>query len=146
MPPPDRAVFRLPATSLLLPVLLFICATPLATFRTWLLPVYLVPVLALVYILVTRTTVTAERISTSGLLGPHRVPWDELDGFEFHGPRWAIAVTTAGKRLRLPMVRPRDLPQIAAVSGGRLNLNPPAVGSEQAGAGEIPAAPTASRE
>ncbi|WP_196073103.1 PH domain-containing protein [Nakamurella alba] len=122
---PDRAVFRLPLVSLAFPVLLFVCATPLATVRVWLLWVYLAPVLAVFYVLLTRTTVTPESITTSGLLGRRRIAWSDLDGFEFRGPRWAVAVTTAGKRIRLPMIRPRDLPVLAEVSGGRLNLAAP---------------------
>ena len=119
----ERAVFRLPGVALLIPFLLFICVTPLATFgsKPW-LALYVVPVVGLAYILVTRTVADAQVIRTTGLLGGRRIPWAEVDGLEFHGPRWAIAVATSGRRFRLPMVRPRDLPRLAQVSGGRLLL------------------------
>ncbi|GGL85074.1 PH domain-containing protein [Nakamurella endophytica] len=120
----DRAVFRLPAVTLILPLLLFITCTPLATFRPWFLPIYLIPLLALVYAAVTRTSATPAAITTVGLRGVRRIPWDRLDRFEFRGSRWAVAVDADGRRTRLPMVRPRDLPRLAEVSGGRLTLTP----------------------
>lgn len=129
----DRAVFRLPAVSLLIPFLLFVFVTPLATAGPkWLLSLYILPVLGLAYILLTATVADSSRISTSGLLGRSRIRWEELDGFEFRGPRWATAVGTDGRRLRLPMIRPRDLPRLASVSGGRLLIGPdaPAQASE----------------
>ena len=133
----DRAVFRLPLVSVVFPVLLFVCVTPLATVRPYLLPLYVIPVLALLYILITHSAADAEAITVVGPGGRHRIPWANLDGFEFHGPRWAIAVTLDGRRLRLPMVRPRDLPRLASVSGGRLTLG-------QAAAPQVAAAPAES--
>lgn len=124
---PDRAVFRLPAVSLLIPFLLFVCVTPLANAGAnfW-LALYVLPLLGLLYVLLTRTVADAQLIRTTGLLGGRRIPWSELDGFEFRGQRWGVAVTLDGRRSRLPMVRPRDLPRLASMSGGRLLLEPPA--------------------
>ena len=48
--------------------------------------------------------------------------WTDMDGLAFQDSRWAVAVGTDGRRLRLPMIRPRDLPRLAAVSGGSLDL------------------------
>lgn len=119
----ERAVFRLPGVALIVPFLLFVCVTPLATVGAafW-LALYVIPVAGLAYILLTRTVADAGMIRTTGLFGGRRISWGELDGLEFHGPRWAIAVGTDGRRVRLPMVRPRDLPRLAQVSGGRLLL------------------------
>lgn len=122
---PTRAVFRLPWEAIVFPFLLFAAATPLATWRPWLLWVYLVPIGSLVWILITRTVVTREAISTQGLAGRRRIDWDDFDRFEFRQSRWAIAVTTAGERIRLPMVRPRDLPRLTAAAGGGLHLAVP---------------------
>ncbi len=119
----DRVIFRLPGVSLVIPFLFFICVTPLANAGPdWLLALYALPVVGLIYILITRTVADREVIRTTGLLGPRRIAWSDLDGFEFRGPRWAIAVANSGRRVRLPMVRPRDLPRLAQVSGGRLLL------------------------
>ncbi|MET0863155.1 MAG: PH domain-containing protein [Nakamurella sp.] len=118
----DRATFRLPAAALFVPVLLFVCATPLATAggAWWVL--YIVPVLGFVWVLITHTRATTQRITTFGLLGSKSMAWDELDQLELPDARWAIAVGQDGRRLRLPMVRPRDVPRLVAVSGGSLRL------------------------
>lgn len=137
---PTRAVFRLPVPALVFPLLLFICATPLASYRVWFLPLYLMPVGALAYVLVTRTTADRQAIVARTLLGNRASTWAELAGFEFHGPRWAIAVTGDGRRFRLPMVRPRDLPMLAAVSGGWLNLSGNVGPTAQAGIAALPGA------
>lgn len=133
MHPPDRAVFRLPFSAVAFPVLLFIITTPLATTLPILHLLFVLPVLALVYVLWTRTVADAHTLKVYTLLGRRTIAWADLDGFEFRGPRWAIAVTLDGKRVRLPMIRPRDLPALAAVSGGRLSLGapPPVEDSEQ---------------
>ena len=134
---PERAVFRLPGIALLIPFLLFVCVTPLANAGAdFLLALYVFPVVGLAYILLTRTVADSEVIRTTGLLGGRRVAWADLDGLEFHGPRWAIAVATDGRRFRLPMVRPRDLPRLAQVSGGRLLLGRDA--PVQADAADVP--------
>lgn len=122
---PTRAVFRLPWEAVVFPFLLFAAATPLATWRPWLLWVYLIPIGSLVWILVTRTVVTRDSITTQGLLGRHRITWADFDRFEFRQSRWAIAVTQDGTRRRLPMVRPRDLPRLTAAAGGGLHLAVP---------------------
>jgi hypothetical protein len=83
---------------------------------------YLLPLYALFYVFWTRTVADPHAITAYLPYQRRRIPWADLDGFEFHGPRWAIAVTLDGGRYRLPMVRPRDLPRLAAVSGGRLSL------------------------
>jgi len=126
----NRATFRLPAAALFVPVLLFVCITPLATAggAWWVL--YIVPVIAFVWVLTTHTTATADRMTTYGLLGTRTMTWEELDQLELPDARWAIAVAQDGRRLRLPMVRPRDMPRLVAVSGGSLRLgdqaaNPP---------------------
>lgn len=119
----DRAVFRLPGISFLIPFLFFIAVTPLANAGSGLyLAFYLLPLGGLIYILITRTVADTSAITTTGLTGIKRISWTDLDGFEFRGPRWATAVALDGRRMRLPMVRPRDMPRLARVSGGRLLL------------------------
>lgn len=118
---PDRAVFRLPLISALIPFLAFVCITPLANAGdpAW-LAFYLFPLAGLAYILITRTIADPADIRAMGLRGVRRIAWSDLDGLEFHGPRWATAVALDGRRIRLPMVRPRDMYRLAAASGGRL--------------------------
>ena len=124
MPRANRVTFRLPAAALFVPVLLLFLIIPLATGAPWAAVFFLVPLGALAWVLLTRTTAADTGVTAYGLLGVRRMAWSEMDGLEFRGSRWAIAVGTGGRRLRLPMVRPRDLPALAAVSGGSLNLDP----------------------
>ncbi|TKV61445.1 PH domain-containing protein [Nakamurella flava] len=148
-PAPQRAVFRMPLIAVvLLPVLAAFCLGPIATVNVWWSLLLLVPVLIGVAVLLTRTVVDGQAISVHGLRPTRRLRWEELDRLEFSGPRWAVAVGTDERRIRLPMVRPRDLPVLAAVSGGYLTFTaPPEPGSEAEPAdadtpdGETPPAP-----
>lgn len=125
-PVPPRAVFRMPLIAVvLLPVLAAFCLGPIATVNVWWSLLLLVPVLIGVAVLLTRTVVDGQAISVHGLRPTRRLRWEELDRLEFSGPRWAVAVGTDERRIRLPMVRPRDLPVLAAVSGGYLTFTPP---------------------
>ena len=115
----DRAVFRLPVVALLIPLVLAIFATPLATVGGAWIWLYVLPVLVLIYVVITRTVADPSGVRTSGITGVHRLAWTELDGLEFSGSRWAVAVAHDGRRLRLPMVRPRDLPGWPRYPAGR---------------------------
>lgn len=128
---PDRAVFRLPAVALFLPILLFLCITPLATAGPWWGVLFAVPAGALAWVLIARTTANPEGVTAHTLSGSKKMAWSEMDGLEFRDSRWAIAVGTDGRRLRLPMVRPRDLPALTAVSGGSLLLGEDAPAAHQ---------------
>jgi hypothetical protein len=138
MPRANRVTFRLPAAALFVPVLLLFLIIPLANGATWAAVFYAVPLGALAWVLITRTTASAAGVTAHGLLGRRRMAWSEMDGLEFRGSRWAIAVGTGGRRLRLPMVRPRDLPALAAVSGGSLNLEPRQPGAGADGSADEP--------
>jgi hypothetical protein len=127
MTPARRAQFRLPGSALFIPIMLFIITTPLASAAVWLMWLWLLPLLGLVYVFWTKTVADDREIVVYDQRGRRSLAWADLDGFEFHGSRWAIAVLSDGHRVRLPMVRPRDLPRLAEVSGGRLYLGPDAV-------------------
>ena len=132
----QRATFRLPAPALLFPVLLMFCVTPLATSGGPWAVVFAIPALALAWVVVTRTKASPDGVAAYGLQGAKRMKWTELAGLEFNDARWAVAVALDGNRVRLPMVRPRDLPRLVAVSGGSLRLGfeapPEALDDEQA--------------
>lgn len=123
----QRAVFRLPTSALFVPLLLFMVTAPLASASVWTVGLFAVPALALVWVLWTRTVADDQAITVHDHRGRRRIPWADLDGFLFNGQRWAVAQLYSGAQIRLPMVRPRDLPRLAAVSGGRLYLGPDAV-------------------
>lgn len=129
----NRTIFRLPWVAIAVPVLLFFCITPLATAGGWWGAAFAVPVIAFLVVLLAGTTVDPVRFTTRWLTGRRSVSWAEVDGLEFHGSRWAVAVAHDGRRLRLPMVRPRDLPRLVAASGGQLRLDPGTVPWQQNG-------------
>ena len=131
---PERVTFRLPVPALLFPVLLLFCILPLATAGGAWGVVYVVPVAALAWVIVTRTRATPTEVTAYGLLGAKRMAWTEMAGLELKDARWTIAVGLDGRRLRLPMVRPRDLPRLAAVSRGRQNQGGPV--GDQVGRGD----------
>lgn len=132
----DRAVFRMPAASAAIPLVAVLCVTPLATVGGGWWALYAIPVISAVYIMVTRTTADGAQVSAHSLLGAKRMTWSDMDGLELRDARWTVAVGKDGRRLPLPMVRPRDLPRLAAASGGSLNLDPQASGDLDASAAD----------
>lgn len=134
-----RTVFRLPLMALIFPVLLLLCTIPLAGLGGWWNLMYLVPVLALVWAVTTRTTADATGVRVSGLLRRRSIAWDQIERLELDGPRWIVLVTRDGTRIRLPMVLTRDLPRLTARSGGALTFDDQLVAT----AGPVAAGPVA---
>lgn len=122
---PRRAVFRLPGIALIFPALLWFCVVPLASLGDWWLLMYLVPVVGLAWILLTRTTADPDGLRVGTLRGRQTLAWDTIEHLELDGPRWLVAVQQNGRRTRLPMVLPRDLPRLSTASGGALDFRMP---------------------
>ena len=118
----ERAVFRIPPLAILGAVLLAVCATPAAFGAPWFWLVYLLPVAVVVWVLRVRTTVDEEGLTVRRLVGSRRVPWSEIRSLHLRDKGGVRAVLTDGAELPLPSVRVRDLPQLAAASGGHLSL------------------------
>ena len=118
----ERAVFRIPPLTILGAVLLAVCATPVAFGAPWFWLVYLLPVAVVVWVLRVRTTVDSDALTVRRLVGSRRVPWSEIRSLHLRDKGGVRAVLTDGAELPLPSVRVRDLPQLAAASGGRLSL------------------------
>ena len=118
----ERAVFRIPPLAILGAVLLAVCATPAAFGAPWFWLVYLLPVAVVVWVLRVRTTVDEEALTVRRLIGSRRVPWSEIRSLHLRDKGGVRAVLTDGAELPLPSVRVRDLPQLAAASGGHLSL------------------------
>jgi len=118
----ERAVFRIPPLTILGAVLLAVCATPVAFGAPWFWLVYLLPVAMVVWVLRVRTTVDEEALTVRRLVGSRRVPWSEIRSLHLRDKGGVRAVLTDGAELPLPSVRVRDLPQLAAASGGHLSL------------------------
>lgn len=117
----EQAVFQPPRLSILAAIVLAVCATPVAFGAPWLWLIYLVPLAMIAGVLWIRTTADADALTVRGLRGRRRVPWAEISSLRLSDPG-VRAVLTSGDELPLPAVRVRDLPQLAAASGGHLSF------------------------
>jgi hypothetical protein len=118
----ERVVFRIPPLTILGAVLLTVCATPVAFGAPWFWLVYLLPLAVVVWVLRVRTTVDPDALTVRRLVRSRRVPWSEIRSLHLRDKGGVRAVLTDGAELPLPSVRVRDLPQLAAASGGHLSL------------------------
>jgi hypothetical protein len=100
-----RAVFRVSPLVVLVAVTFAVCATPFAFGAPFFWLIYLVPIGIIVWTIRVRTTVDPDTVAVRQVVGDRgRVS----------------AVLSDGAELPLPAVHVRDLPQLAAASGGRL--------------------------
>ncbi|HEV7728100.1 MAG TPA: PH domain-containing protein [Modestobacter sp.] len=111
---------RVPRTSLLAVVLLTLCVLPAAAAAPAAALLFLLPALAAAWVLRVGVDVDAEGITARSLLRRRSVPWERLAGLRVGRRRELWLVTTTGTQVRLPGMRARDLPRLAAASGGRI--------------------------
>ncbi|MDN5930070.1 MAG: PH domain-containing protein [Pseudonocardia sp.] len=120
----STAVFQNSRLHILFAIVLAVCAVPVAFGLPFLWPIMLVPVGVVVWVLRVRTTVDAEAVTVRRIVGSRRVPWSQISTLHLSGPNGSrhrvSAVLSDGAELPLPATRVRDLPQLAAASGGRL--------------------------
>jgi hypothetical protein len=64
-------------------------------------------------------------LTVRSAVGRREVRWSELAGIRVAGRGDLWLVTTAGTEVRLPVMRARDLPRPAALSGGRMDVPAP---------------------
>ena len=118
----SRAVFRIPPLAILGAVLLAVCATPVAFGAPFLWLVYLVPLGVVVWVLRVRTIADADALTVRRIVGSRRVPWSEVSSLRLRDKGGVRAVLSDGAELPLPSVRIRDLPRLAAASGGHITF------------------------
>jgi hypothetical protein len=114
-------------TALVPVVLLLLCVVPLAFASPWTLVLLLVPVAVAAWVLRVGVDIADDGVTVRSLAGQRRVPWSELAGIRVapRGELWLV--TTGGTEVRMPVMRARDLPRLAALSGGRIVVpRPPA--------------------
>lgn len=133
---PSRLVFRTPVTAVLGALLFIVTATPFAAASPWLLPVYLVPVAAIVAVLRLRTTATADGLVARTMFASHELAWSDIRALRLSERSWVRAVLVSGKEQPLPSVRTRHLPALSLISGGRLDDPSEAPAAEQEPDGE----------
>jgi hypothetical protein len=124
--PVPRAVFRTSPLTILVALAAAFCASPVALAGPHLWLIYLVPLAYIAWTLRVRTVVDPEAVTIRRIVGGRRVTWPEISSLRLgrrsriRGRAGVSAVLTDGAELNLPAVGVRDLPQLAAVSGGRL--------------------------
>ena len=120
------ARLRMSRVALLPVVFLAVCVLPLAVAASWTLVFLLVPVLAAAYVLRVGVDVGDDGVTVRSVAGSRSVPWYDVAGIRVgeRGDLWLV--TARGTELRLPVLRARDLPRLAAVSGGRIPAPGPA--------------------
>jgi hypothetical protein len=122
------ARLRMNRTALLPVGLLAVCAVPLAfAAPPWTVLLLLIPLAVALWVLRVGVDIADDGVTARSLIGERRVPWTEVVGIRVapHGDLWLV--TTGGTEVRLPVMRARDLPRLAAVSGGRIDVpEPPA--------------------
>ena len=121
------ARLRMTRSALLPVVVLAMCLLPVASLETWTPLVLLVPVAVAAWVLRTGVDVEDDGLTVRTLVGSRRVAWSEVAGIRVaaRGELWLVR--TGGTEVRLPALRARDLPRLARLSGGRLDvLAPPA--------------------
>ncbi len=125
MTPPAR--LRMSRTALLPVAVLVVCAIPLAASGPWGPLILRVPAAVAAWVLRVGVDVGEEAITARSLIGRRQVPWSELAGIRVadRGELWLV--TTAGTEVRLPVMRARDLPRLASLSGGRIEVPAPPV-------------------
>lgn len=119
--PPESLTFRITPVALLVVLTVAVCVSPAAAAIPWFAVLYLVPLGLLVWILRVRTTVRPAGVTVRGVTGRRELDWDEIHALHLDERRWVRAVLRDGNEVRLPAVRVRDLPRLAAMSGGRLS-------------------------
>jgi hypothetical protein len=116
----DPAAFHPSRLIIAVALVLALCATPVAFGAPLLWVVYLLPVGVIVWVLWTRTTVDGEAVTVRRFTGTRRVPWESISSLRLVDTTRVAAVLDDGSELPLPAVGARDLPRLAAASGGRL--------------------------
>lgn len=119
--PAPTATFRIPLTALLGVLAGVVCVTPMAFAVPGLQVLYLAPLAVAVWLLRTRTVAGPEALVARRALRSRHLPWSEVAGLRVRERAWVRAVLGTGEEVELPAVRARDLPVLAAVSGGRID-------------------------
>jgi PH (Pleckstrin Homology) domain-containing protein len=112
--------FRLPLTALIGVFGLIVCMTPVAFGAPGLQVLYVVPLTLAIWLVRTRTVVSAESIVAYRVWGSRRIAWSALAGLRMDDRSRVWAVLRSGNEVALPVVRTRDLPVLAGMSAGRL--------------------------
>jgi hypothetical protein len=105
--------------------LLALCTVPLAFSAPWTPVLLVIPLAVALWVLRVGVDIGDDGLTLRSLAGQRHVPWSEVAGIRVAPRGDLFVVTTHGTELHLPVVRARDLPRLAAVSGGRIDVPSP---------------------
>lgn len=111
--------FRYGAAPRAAAVIWLLASSALATARWWLLPVMLVPLVAVAAVFRRGTDFDDEGVRVRALLGSRRLRWEEIADLRVAGPgalgqRRVVLVSVPGRALALPAVKPSDLARLTS--------------------------------
>ena len=111
---------RMSRTALLPVVVLAFCVLPVANATPWFLVLLVVPLALAAWVLRVGVDVGEDGITVRSLAGARAVPWAEVAGIRVgeRGDLWLVP--TGRTEVRLPVLRARDLPRLAELSGSRI--------------------------
>lgn len=105
----------------LVPVLfLAVCVLPVTVATPWALLLLLVPLALTAWVFRVGVDLGDDGITVRSLVARRTVAWAELAGIRVGERADLWLVTTTGTQVQLPVLRARDLPRLAALSGGRI--------------------------
>jgi hypothetical protein len=126
-PAPHLGTTRLRTTrsALIAVVFLFLCVVPAAAASPWLLFLLLLPLAVAAYVLRVGIDISDVGITARSVFSSRTVPWDDLAGLRVgrRGDVWLV--TRSGSEVAAPVLRARDLPRLAALTGGRIDVPEP---------------------
>jgi hypothetical protein len=112
--------FRYPGSIAVAAVIAGIAALPMLGASLWFAAILLIPLLLAVWAWRAGTDVNNDGLRVRAAVSSRTVPWAEVSELA-PGPGGAVFVRlTSGGVLRLPAVRPADLPRLVAASGATL--------------------------
>ena len=112
--------FRTSRTALVAVLAFALCVLPLASAAPALAVLWVLPIAAAAWVLRTGVDVDTGGLTVRAVLGSRRIGWDEVAGLAADARGRLSAVRRTGGAVRLPVVRARHLPLLAAASGGRV--------------------------
>jgi hypothetical protein len=119
MTAPRRTVLKHPASAYLIVAFTALCCT--AVVHSPLLAlVYMVPLVAALYVARTATVVDDQGLHARAILGSRTVGWQELIGLRLDRSGAVYAVDSAGGQLKLPCVRSTRLEALIEAGDGRI--------------------------
>jgi hypothetical protein len=86
----------------------------------WFAPLLVLPLIASAAIVRYRTVADRDTVTARTLLGSQTAAWSDVEGLRFDRRSWALARRADGSEFRLPAVTFATLPELTAVTDGRV--------------------------